>query len=86
MIRSAQAQSVQTHASFGSLKQIDAGVLSVGYAEAEPQYDDLEKRRKKPRRPLPKQYSMWTLRKVAPTSKKQREGFEPPSDRCGKRA
>jgi pimeloyl-ACP methyl ester carboxylesterase len=33
---SAQAQSGNTGASFGSLKQIDAGVLNVGYAEAGP--------------------------------------------------
>jgi pimeloyl-ACP methyl ester carboxylesterase len=33
---SAQAQSGNTGASFGPLKQIDAGVLNVGYAEAGP--------------------------------------------------
>jgi len=33
---SAKAQSVGTHASFASIKQIDAGALSVGYAEAGP--------------------------------------------------
>ena len=38
MIGSANAQAVKpaTHASFGPLKQIDAGLLNVGYAEAGP--------------------------------------------------
>ena len=43
MIGSARAQSSQmtpikrgTHTSFGSVKQIDAGLLNVGYAEAGP--------------------------------------------------
>jgi pimeloyl-ACP methyl ester carboxylesterase len=36
MIRPAGAQSTSAHASFASLKQINAGLLSVGYAEAGP--------------------------------------------------
>src|SRR5580698_2266890 len=35
-IGSAEAQSVVTHTSFPAIKQIDAGTLSVGYAEAGP--------------------------------------------------
>src|SRR6476619_2428744 len=31
-----KAQSTQTRASFGSIKQIDAGVLNVGYADVGP--------------------------------------------------
>src|SRR5262245_18678060 len=38
MVESAQLPAIEpgTNASFGALKQIDAGVLSVGYAEAGP--------------------------------------------------
>src|SRR5580698_1118386 len=35
-IGSAAAQAVAAHTSFGTLKQINAGLLSVGYAEAGP--------------------------------------------------
>jgi hypothetical protein len=34
--RSCPSTKAGTHTSFGSLKQIDAGVLNVGYAEAGP--------------------------------------------------